>query len=220
MPILLAFTAAAADTISFLTLSHLFTAHVTGNFVILGAALVLHQPVGMWSKIAAVPVFFLGILLAGIAAERMPRGRACLLLGCELLLLLGACAITLSHGPFKDADAAWPFSAAMLMVLAMAVQNAFGPLALPKAPPTTALTSSTTLFFVDLAQLLVRPAEDRDSRHAASRQARRIGWQILGFLLGCAAAAGCVALAPNWSLLLPIAGVAASLGAMVLGRGR
>jgi uncharacterized membrane protein YoaK (UPF0700 family) len=53
---LLSFNGGFVDTVSFLGLSGLFASHVTGNFVTLGAALVLGSH-GILNKVLALPEF-------------------------------------------------------------------------------------------------------------------------------------------------------------------
>jgi uncharacterized membrane protein YoaK (UPF0700 family) len=212
LPILLAVVAGAVDTTSFLSLSGLFAAHITGNFVVLGATLVLGQPRGVWSKLAALPVFVLGVWLASLAVDRFhPRDPRRPLLTAELVLVLGALAVTVARGPFADADHPWGFAAGMLLVAAMAIQNAFGPLAAPGAPPTAVMTGNMTRLFVDLALLLARTAPHRQARHTAQRQARELSWQGAGFLLGCAAAALSHVVLRNWALAVPAVCLALAL---------
>lgn len=56
IPLLLTLNAGYVDTAAFLALQGLFTAHVTGNFVTLGASLVLGTS-GAIAKLLALPVF-------------------------------------------------------------------------------------------------------------------------------------------------------------------
>ncbi|MGA7212049.1 MAG: DUF1275 family protein, partial [Pseudolabrys sp.] len=63
---LLSFNGGFVDTVGFLGLSGLFVAHVTGNFVTLGAALVLGSH-GILNKILALPEFIAVIALARLA---------------------------------------------------------------------------------------------------------------------------------------------------------
>lgn len=56
LPIILSLNAGYVDTAGFLALQGLFTAHVTGNFVTLGAA-IAHGSSGIVSKLLALPVF-------------------------------------------------------------------------------------------------------------------------------------------------------------------
>jgi len=62
LPLLLSFTAGYVDTAGFLALQGLFTAHVTGNFVTLGASLALGTS-GAVAKLLALPVFC-GVVIA------------------------------------------------------------------------------------------------------------------------------------------------------------
>src|ERR1017187_7186592 len=87
---LLSFNGGFLDTVGFLGLQGLFTAHVTGNFVTLGAALVLGHH-GIVGKILALPEFILVIALARLAgmalrAQKLPVLR--ILLAAEVALLL------------------------------------------------------------------------------------------------------------------------------------
>jgi uncharacterized membrane protein YoaK (UPF0700 family) len=56
LPLLLSFPAGYVDTAGFLALHRLFTAHVTGNFVTLGASLALGTS-GAIAKLLALPLF-------------------------------------------------------------------------------------------------------------------------------------------------------------------
>src|SRR5450830_1458046 len=67
---LLSFNGGFVDTAGFLGLQGLFTAHVTGNFVTLGAALVLGSH-GIIGKILALPEFILLIALARLASSAL-----------------------------------------------------------------------------------------------------------------------------------------------------
>ena len=51
----LAFTAGFVDAAAFIALTGLFTAHVTGNFVLIGAELVSTSS-GVFAKLLALPV--------------------------------------------------------------------------------------------------------------------------------------------------------------------
>jgi len=56
VPTLLSFNGGYVDSIGYLSLQGLFTAHVTGNFVTIGAALVFGTS-GVVAKLLALPMF-------------------------------------------------------------------------------------------------------------------------------------------------------------------
>src|SRR5258708_10706516 len=58
----LSFVAGFVDTFGFIALFGLFTAHVTGNFVLIGAAIVSPGP-GVVAKLLALPVFMAVVAL-------------------------------------------------------------------------------------------------------------------------------------------------------------
>lgn len=70
VPNLLSLNAGFVDTIGFLVLHGLFAAHVTGNFVTLGASLVLGTS-GAIAKILALPVFCTVVLLTGLSRYQL-----------------------------------------------------------------------------------------------------------------------------------------------------
>ena len=72
VPVFLSLNAGYVDTAGFLALQGLFTAHVTGNFVTLGAALVLGTS-GVLAKLLALPVFCVVILSTRLLAPSLPR---------------------------------------------------------------------------------------------------------------------------------------------------
>ena len=144
---LLSFLAGYADTVGFVGLGGLFTAHVTGNFVLLGYALV--GPVqGIVPKLLAFPVFVLGIaatrlLVARWQRQGRPALRLAMLAQAVLLAASGACAWL--NGPVTAPDAPLALACGMLCVAAMAAQNAYGKLLLAQLPATTVMTGNWSL---------------------------------------------------------------------------
>ncbi len=203
---LLSFLAGYADTVGFVGLGGLFTAHVTGNFVLLGYALV--GPVqGIVPKLLAFPVFVLGIagtrlLVARWQRQGRPALRLAMLAQAILLAASGACAWL--NGPVTAPDAPLALACGMLCVAAMAAQNAYGKLLLAQLPATTVMTGNVT-------QLVIAITDARGGNWppAASR--------VLAGVLGFAAGAGCGALLGHWSL--PLALWAACLPLLWLARG-
>src|SRR5580693_9300321 len=89
LPVLLGFNGGYVDTAGFLALQGLFTAHVTGNFVTLGAALVFGTS-GILTKLLALPVFCIVVIATRLLSSALPRGKLPALealLGLKVLLL-------------------------------------------------------------------------------------------------------------------------------------
>ncbi|AIO69277.1 YoaK family protein [Burkholderia oklahomensis] len=210
LPSLLTFNGGYVDTAGFLALQGLFTAHVTGNFVTLGATLVSGST-GAIAKLLALPVFCVVVLAAGAARRLMLRAHAPalkILLGAQWLLLAVGAALAIRMGPFADGDA-WPaIVTGMILVMAMAIQNAVHRLHLPDALPTTLMTGTVTQLMLHLANRLV--GDDAWRAGGPSRFAN-MAWTVVTFALGCGAAAGLYLIGGVWAFALPPMLIAAAL---------
>ena len=216
LPAILSTTAGAVDVIGFLALGGLFTAHVTGNVVIVAA----HYVTGGFSQVGpllAVPVFMAVMGLVTLMSGAITRSgttpfRPVLLV--ELALLAGFLLLGVGFGPFADADSSMAIVAGMLGVSAMATQNALGRLVLKGTPSTTVMTTNITQLTVDLATL-ARRRGDADERAKAQRRAGMTFPCIVGFIVGCAAGAIFEVKFGFWALVLPFT---LTMLALLLGR--
>jgi uncharacterized membrane protein YoaK (UPF0700 family) len=201
----LSITAGAVDAIGFLALGGLFTAHITGNVVILAA----HYLTGGFSGVGpllAVPVFIIVLGAVTFASESIQGAgyssrRALLVL--QAVLLAACLGLGVGLGPFANPDGPKAVLVSMLAVAAMATQNALVKLALPGAPSTAVMTTNTTQLTIDLATLLRRRAS-RDDLARARRRAGLIVPAIIGFIFGCAAGAILEVHCGLWALALPV----------------
>jgi uncharacterized membrane protein YoaK (UPF0700 family) len=207
---LLSFNGGFVDTAGFLGLQGLFTAHVTGNFVTLGAALVFGTH-GVIAKLLALPEFVIVVALtrvagAALAARGWPELR--ILLGAKVVLLLAFFVLAVTLGPFADSDAPAALLTGFAGIAAMAVQNAVHRVHLGSIPPTTLMTGNTTQAVLDAVDLLRRsnPAQAANVRARLGRTLRGIFW----FAAGCAVAAALYWAIGFWCLALPVAVGAAS----------
>jgi uncharacterized membrane protein YoaK (UPF0700 family) len=203
LPMVLSLTAGSVDVIGFLGLGGLFTAHVTGNLVILAAHVVASDEAPL-ALIISVPVFIvmLGVtrlLAAGLERMHVALLRPLLLL--QFLLLAGFLALCVGGGPRLDLNSARATVAGMLGVSAMAVQNALVQISLKGSPSTAVMTTNITRFVMDLGEALL--GRSRNDRMKAGERARRTGFAIAGFIVGCGIGAGYQAIAGLWSLALP-----------------
>src|SRR3981189_869351 len=107
LPTVLSIIAGSVDAISFLGLGGLFTAHVTGNLVILAAHLVSGGAAPV-APMLSVPVFMgaLGLTsLLGGALDRIGLASLRPLLLVQFLLLAGFLVLCAAAGPHIDPDA-------------------------------------------------------------------------------------------------------------------
>jgi uncharacterized membrane protein YoaK (UPF0700 family) len=205
---LLSLTGGYADTSGFLALKGLFTSHVTGNFVTLGSALVLGTS-GALAKTLALPVFCLAVFLARLLAFRLQAFRQPVLrrlLQLQVVLLILAAALAARLGPFDDADGPPALAVGMILVAAMAIQNAAHRTRLADMPPSTIMTGTTTQIMVDLAGIVhgVSP----EVAAATRARFRRLTVSVAAFAGGCGLAALLYAEVSTWCFcLLPVLGL-------------
>jgi uncharacterized membrane protein YoaK (UPF0700 family) len=161
--------------IGFLGLNGLFTAHITGNVVVLAAHIVARDP-AILSYILSVPVFTLILFLTRLLAGGLERAgvstpRPLLLL--QLFFLIAFLAVCVVASPRRDANAVLAVTAGMFGVAAMAVQNALVQISLTNTPTTAVMTTNVTHFMLDLGEVLVGRDRARLA-HARSGQSHRV----------------------------------------------
>jgi uncharacterized membrane protein YoaK (UPF0700 family) len=203
LPLLLSLNAGFVDTAGFLALQGLFTAHVTGNFVTLGASLVLGTS-GAVAKLLALPVFCTVVIatrLLSSALLRRKRPALRIILGSKVILLIAGAALAIHFGPFGNGDAWQAVVTGMVLVAAMAIQNAAHRIHLGSAPPSTLMTGTTTQIMIDLADMIQAPKSDT-AEHPGAR-VLRMSTNIAVFAAGCAAAAVLYARVGVWCFVVP-----------------
>jgi uncharacterized membrane protein YoaK (UPF0700 family) len=202
---LLSFNAGFLDTAGFLGLQGLFIAHVTGNFVTLGAALVFGTH-GIVGKVLALPEFIIVLALArlvGAALTARQMATLRILLVAKVLFLIAFFTLGVALGPFSDSDAPAALVTGFAGIAAMAIQNGIQRVHFGNLPPTTLMTGNTTQATLDAVDLL-RGVEG-DQTAAVSARFYRTVRSIFFFAAGCAIAAALYAWIGFWSLALPVA---------------
>ena len=203
IPALLAFNGGYVDTMGFLALAGLFTAHVTGNFVTLGAALAFGTG-GALAKLLALPLFCIIVLVTRIGGTAMEVRRwpvVRVLLSIKFGLLAAAFLIAVWHGPFKDADALATVGIGMVLVTAMAVQNTVHRAHMSKTPPSTLMTGTTTQIMVDIADLL--SGNVSQGRQVIKARLSKMALSLASFAVGCISAAGAFLASNTWCFIVP-----------------
>jgi uncharacterized membrane protein YoaK (UPF0700 family) len=202
LPTLLSFNGGYVDTAGYIALQGLFTAHVTGNFVTIGSALVFGTS-GVIAKLLALPVFCAVIIITRLASFHLPRDRSALkvMLTVKVVLLALGAYLAIRLGPFQNGDA-WPaIVTGMTLVSAMAIQNAAHRIHLGTAPPTTLMTGTTTQLMIDIADS-VRGLSP-ESKAATLARLRHMTVALVAFALGAAAAAVLFGQVGAWCFVVP-----------------
>ena len=219
LTILLSLTAGSLDVITYLGLGGLFTAHITGNLVILAARVAGGGATDL-AAMLSVPVFMLMLgltrLLAG-GLERCGYDSLRPLLLVQFLFLAAFLGLAFADGFKIDLSTAAATTGGMLGVSAMAVQNALIQVSLKGAPGTAVMTTNITRFTVDLGTILLR--SDRDTTVGARDRANRTWPSIVGFTIGCVLGAACETRFNLRSLALPTVLSLVALAAAMAGDG-
>jgi len=203
LPVLLSVNGGYVDAAGYLALHGLFTTHVTGNFVTLGATLVLGTS-GALAKVLALPMFCLVVmavrlLSVALVAKNLPALRT--ILGLKVTLLTLGAALAIIFGPFDNGDGWAALLTGMSLVAAMAIQNAIHRIHMGALPPTTIMTGNTIQIMIDLADLLRGvPGAARD---AIRLRLSRMSASVAAFAAGCAAAALMYAKEGIWCFAIP-----------------
>ncbi|MBY4866018.1 DUF1275 domain-containing protein [Burkholderia sp. Bp9017] len=207
---LLAAVAGFVDTLSFVALFGLFTAHVTGNFVLIGAGIAGFGQ-GVVLKLSVFPAFVCGVIASSLIARSMSARPAWqgtrALHAVQAVLLLGFCAAGVWASPVTQPDSLPALVAGIVGTFAMGVQNAH-PRVIPRAGvPNTVMTGNVTQAILDVVDML--SAGTADSARAAARA--RFGKMlpaIVAFALGAAGGALGFRQVGFWALLVPVGALA------------
>lgn len=180
---LLAWVAGYADTATFVSGDSIFSAHVTGNFIVFAAQVSSGSANAMsWIKLITFPVFVFAVMLGGWLVDKTQRKYKILLVEGIILIACGVAAVILPM--LKGIEAKLiSYLVVMATVLAMGLQNAFGKLfAKETHGPTTMMTGNVTQASLDLGNVLRKVGPDQE---ASGFSLRKQSITIGGFLAGC-----------------------------------
>jgi len=197
------------DVIGFLSFG-LFTAHVTGNLVVIAALVVRGGPLKI-APVLAVPVFTVAVGAVWLIAKASDRRGPALvrpLLFVEFLLL--ACVLTFSvmNDPALKPHGLMAVFVAMIAVSAMACQFALLRLAVPGAPSTAVMTGNLTSSVLSLLDGLSGSQPLMEGRVGRWKKTLSL---VVGFFAGCVAGAAAVSLLGDWAWSLPVVLAAAAV---------
>ncbi|MDT3402140.1 YoaK family protein [Mucilaginibacter terrae] len=181
--LLLSAVAGYCDTVTFVSAGSIFSAHVTGNFIVFAYQLIKGSELQAWVKLLTFPVFIISVIVGGRIALKTANPYKLLLVEGMILLLSGLVSVVFLRIPGLN----WlSYVVVMMAVFAMGLQNAFGKLyAKETFGPTTMMTGNVTQASLDLGSSIASAFNDNLSKESLRKQGVIIG----GFLLGCLAGA-------------------------------
>jgi uncharacterized membrane protein YoaK (UPF0700 family) len=179
--LLLASIAGFCDTITFVAADQVFSAHVTGNFIVFAYDVVTGSDARAWIKLMTLPVFIIAVMTAGWIIGKRPD-RYLLLLSESILLIAGGL-VALGFKLYGVTALQWPaYIVVTFVVFAMGLQNAFGRLFGKETHgPTTMMTGNVTQAALDFGALFRSKFKDAETRLSL----KKLGVNIGGFLGGC-----------------------------------
>ncbi|WP_260854616.1 YoaK family protein [Paraburkholderia sp. BCC1884] len=204
---ILALIAGYVDTVGFVALFGLFTAHVTGNFVLIGAeAAGVGQ--GVLLKLLAFPSFIVGIALSSVMVKFLERNHsdrteAALYLLQASLLVLFLITGTLAT-PVVDPAVPMVLLCGVLGTMAMGVQNAHSKLRQMTGLPNTVMTGNVTQVVLDLVELIHRGSASGHGQQVRERLKATLA-AMAGFAGGAIAGAFAYVTFSFASIALPVA---------------
>jgi uncharacterized membrane protein YoaK (UPF0700 family) len=201
--LLLAGTAGFVDVVGYLTLHHLFTAHMTGNTSKLGVALGRGH-LGAALPLAVVPFLFAGGIAAGTLLVDGGRRWAALGLQAILIAIYMGYGSTIVHGgTARDRTLTGFYVLAALATVALGLQTA----ALTEIRGVTVRTSYISGVLTNLAQGGAR----RFSGRERDRQPLALLLSLcLAYLVGATAGSYTLDEFALWCLAIPLAAVLAT----------
>lgn len=180
---MLSAVAGYCDTVTFVSAGSIFSAHVTGNFIVFAYQIIKGSDPEAWIKLLTFPVFIISVIIGGLIAARSVNRYKILLAEGIVLLLSGIISELFVHNPGLTWET---YVVVMMVVFAMGLQNAFGKLyAKETYGPTTMMTGNVTQASLDLGNSIGSAFKDLISVQSLKKQSLTIG----GFLLGCLAGA-------------------------------
>ncbi|WP_295118555.1 YoaK family protein [uncultured Chitinophaga sp.] len=179
--LLLTFCAGFCDTATFVAADELFSAHVTGNFIVFAYDIVNYSDKQAWLKLLSFPVFIVSVAVGGRIISKAGNKYTILVIEGLLMLLCGGAILGMEYSGSLPKPVL--FTIAMVLVFAMGLQNAFSRLfAKETYGPTTIMTGNVTQLALDLEQGLRNKFDD-----GIGAAVKRQSITLSGFLAGCLA---------------------------------
>ena len=202
---ILAAIAGFVDTLSFVALFGLFTAHVTGNFVLIGAGIAGFGR-GVLLKLIVFPAFIGGVVVSAMLirslSEQYSRHGARLLHAVQAVLMFGYCLAGVWATPISQPESLSVTVAGIVGAFAMGMQNAHPKLIKRASVPSTVMTGNVTQAILDVVDMLSADTTESMRATARARFATMMP-AIVAFAIGAAVGALGYRYAGFWALIAP-----------------
>jgi uncharacterized membrane protein YoaK (UPF0700 family) len=182
--VILSFVAGYADTSTFVGADGLFSAHVTGNFVVFAYDIATNQMSLSWIKLISFPVFILSVISSTLIVDDSniyKKGTSKLLMMESFLLIMAGGMTYLNR--YENMAYIPKIIVPMLIVFALGLQNGYGRFSVKEIlAPTTVMTGNVTQLFIDMTNYLKFGGQKRNE--FSTRIVNGV-YVILPFLMGC-----------------------------------
>jgi uncharacterized membrane protein YoaK (UPF0700 family) len=198
----LGFVAGYVDTLGFVALFGLFTGHVTGNFVLIGAEMAHPQGGPLLLKFLAFPAFILGVAMAKILITALlKRGHHALWYAyiLQLTLLIAFMIVGYMATPPGPEPTTMTALAGVVGAMAMGTHSGTGRLLFSHLAPTSAMTGNVTQLIIDSIDVLRGTAEPK-----IRERCFKFLWPVVAFGIGAIGAAFAYQFAGFGAMMLPI----------------
>ncbi|MDO8306660.1 YoaK family protein [Herminiimonas sp.] len=198
----LGFLAGYVDTLGFVALFGLFTAHVTGNFVLIGAEMAHPQGGPLLLKILAFPAFIFGVVIARLMIAALLKYHLHALWYAyilQLALLIAFMVAGIKASPIAAEPTLMAEIAGIIGAMAMGTHSACGRLLLSHLAPTAMMTGNVTQLVIDAVDVMRGAADDM-----VKQRCIKFLWPVVAFAIGAVGAAFAYQFAGFYALLLPI----------------
>ena len=179
--LLLSFIAGYCDIVTFASADNIFSAHVTGNFIVFVCQVLNGSDGNNWIKLLTFPIFIISVVIGGWIAFYSTNRFLLLLI--EGIILVASGLIPWLFRISNVSSGEWiTYMTAMFIVFAIGLQNAFGKLYADETyAPTTMMTGNVTLLSLNIGTLIRARFDDAISLLSFKKLLVAIG----GFLAGC-----------------------------------
>lgn len=175
----LAFIAGFVDTTGYVTVAGVFFAHVTGNFVMIGASVAGINNVAIATKLLVFPVFIAAIALGWLIQQRSGERALSIIARTECIALIACALAGVARETFADYRELATASVLLFGVSAMGLQSIVGRIA--QIPMTTVMTGNVT-------QLTIKLLDYASGRARGAKAPREATFIVLAFAAGALAA--------------------------------